>query len=96
MSRTKYKEYADVWEALDRSPAERRNLRDRSGLMDVIEGIIKEQQLTQAQAAKLFGVSQPRVSDLMRGRIDKFSIDALVEWIARAGYRVRFSLEKAA
>ena len=96
MSRTKYKEYADVWEALDRSRAERQNLRVRSGLMDVIEGIIKEQQLTQAQAAKLFGVSQPRVSDLMRGRIDKFSIDALVEWIARAGYRVRFSLEKAA
>lgn len=96
MKRPKFKEYPDVWEALDRSPAERQNLRIRSGLMDVIDDIIKDRQLTQAQAAKLFGVSQPRVSDLMRGRIDKFSIDALVEWLARAGYRVRFSLEKAA
>jgi predicted XRE-type DNA-binding protein len=96
MARPKYKEYADVWEALDISPAERQNLRVRSRLMDVIEDIIKERQLTQAQAAKLFGVSQPRVSDLMRGRIDKFSIDALVEWLSRAGYKVRISLEKAA
>lgn len=96
MKRREFKEYADVWEALDRSPAERENLRVRSRLMDAIEDIIKQRQLTQAQAAKLFGVSQPRVSDLMRGRIDKFSIDALVEWLARAGFRVRFSLEKAA
>lgn len=96
MKRPMFKEYADVWEALDRTPAERQNLRVRSRLMDVIEDIIKERQLTQAQAAKLFGVSQPRVSDLMRGRIDKFSIDALVEWLSRAGYKVRISLEKAA
>ena len=52
------------------------------------ERVIRRRRLTQTAAAKLFGVSQPRVSDLHRGRIDRFSLDALVELLARAGVRV--------
>ena len=47
--------------------------------------------MTQAEAAKLFGVSQPRVSDLVRGKIDLFSIDTLVDMLARAGMKVEFT-----
>lgn len=96
MARAKFKEFSDVWEALDRSPAERQNLRIRSHLMLAIEDVVKSRRLTQASAAKLFGVSQPRVSDLMRGRIDRFSLDALVEMLSRAGYEVRVSIRQAA
>jgi predicted XRE-type DNA-binding protein len=52
--------------------------------------------LSQAQIAKLFGVTQPRVSDLMRGKIDVFGLDALVNMAAAAGLRVKLSLRKVA
>jgi predicted XRE-type DNA-binding protein len=55
--------------------------------------IIKARGLTQAAAAKLFGVSQPRISDLTRGKIDRFSIDSLVEMLGHAGVRVTFVLK---
>lgn len=52
--------------------------------------------MTQAQAAKLFGVTQPRINDLLRGKIDKFSLDALVNMLAAAGLRVEMRVKKAA
>jgi predicted XRE-type DNA-binding protein len=61
----------------------------RSSLMLRVEREIKRRKLTQAAAAKLLGVSQPRVSDLHRGRIDLFSSDALIDMLARLGVRVR-------
>ena len=62
----------------------------RSQLMIEAEKLIERRGLTQTAAAKVFGVSQPRVSDLHRGRIDRFSLDALVELLARAGMTVDF------
>jgi len=59
-----------------------------SDLMTQVEQIIKKRRLTQARAAKLLGVTQPRVSDLMRGKIDLFSIDTLVEMLGRLGVSV--------
>lgn len=56
--------------------------------MLMVEQLITERKLTQAKAARLFGVSQPRVSDVVRGRIERFTIDALVEMLARAGVRL--------
>jgi predicted XRE-type DNA-binding protein len=64
------------------------NLRIRSELMAQIAKLIEREGLTQTAAARLFGVSQPRVSDLVRGRIDLFSIDALVTMLAKSGVRV--------
>ena len=53
-----------------------------------IEVVLKERKLTQVDAAKLFGASQPRVSNLLKGRIDKFTVDTLVNWLSKLGRRV--------
>ena len=70
----------------DRDEAE--SLRIRADLMIEPSEFIRRKRLTQAQAAKLFGVSQPRVSDLVRGKIALFTIDTLVTMLARAGRKV--------
>jgi predicted XRE-type DNA-binding protein len=67
---------------------EAENLRIRSELMARLRRVIESEELTQAAAARLFGVTQPRVSDLVRGRIELFSIDTLVNMLAKAGVRV--------
>ncbi len=69
-------------------PEEAAHLLIRTDLMIQIERILEERGLTQAKAAKLLGVSQPRVSDLVRGRIALFSIDTLVGLLARLGVSV--------
>ena len=67
---------------------EAEHLRIRSALMATVRKVITEADMTQAEAATLFNVTQPRVSDLMRGKIDLFSIDTLVEMLSRAGVRI--------
>ena len=69
-------------------PAEAEHLLLRSNLMLMLERLIADRKLTQVQAARLLGVSQPRVSDVVRGRVERFTIDALVEMLARAGVRL--------
>lgn len=69
-------------------PAEAEHLLLRAKLMSAVDDVITERKLTQAQAARVFGVSQPRVSDVIRGKIGRFTIDALVEMLARAGVRL--------
>ena len=63
----------------------------RSELMIKIEKLLKTRGLTQAEAAKIMRVSQPRVSDLLRGRLDLFSTDALIDMLARLGVSVRLA-----
>lgn len=70
------------------SPAQAEYMLLRAKLMAMLTGIIGERRLTQCEAADLLGVSQPRVSDITRGRIERFTIDALVELLARAGVRL--------
>lgn len=96
MKKEKGQVFANVWDALADSPADAFNLELRSGLMMKIEEIIKENGWTQAEAAKRCGVSQPRINDLLRGRIARFSIDALVNIAAALGRKVRVSLDDAA
>jgi predicted XRE-type DNA-binding protein len=67
----------------------------RSALMAEIQTIISSRRLKQAEAAEILGVSQPRVSDLLRGRIDLFSTDTLIDMLARFGLRVRLVLKPA-
>jgi predicted XRE-type DNA-binding protein len=78
----------NVFRELGFTPAEAANLRLRSDLMTELGKVIKRRRLTQARAAALFGVSQPRVSDLVRGRIERFSVDTLVAMLGNAGVRV--------
>lgn len=84
----------NVFRDLGFSPVEAEHLRVRAELMLALERLIARRRLTQARAAKLLGVSQPRVSDLVRGRLHRFSIDALVDMLARAGIRVHFTAER--
>ncbi len=83
----------NVFEDLGFPKEEAENLRVRSALMATIRAIIEEEGLTQARAAKLFGVTQPRISDLVRGKIELFSIDALVNMVAASGRHVDISIE---
>jgi predicted XRE-type DNA-binding protein len=89
-------EYAGtVWEALGFSPQECASLEVRSALMRQIQSIVKENEWTQAVAAKRCGVSQPRINDLIRGRFNKFSIDALVNMAGALGCDVEIRLKAA-
>ena len=78
------------------SRAEAENLRIRADLMAKLIGAVEKRGITQGQAAKLLGISQPRVSNLMRGKIQYFSIDTLVNLLAAAGLRVDFKVGRAA
>jgi predicted XRE-type DNA-binding protein len=88
--------FANVWDAIAETPEEAANLTLRSELMDEIEEIVKKNGWTQKEAAKRCGVTQPRINDLLRGRISRFSIDALVNIAAALGRKVRVSLNDAA
>ena len=83
----------NVFEDLGFPKEEAENLKVRSSLMALIRAIVEEEGLTQARAAKLFGVTQPRISDLVRGKIELFSIDALVNMVAASGRHVEISIE---
>jgi predicted XRE-type DNA-binding protein len=90
--KTKFrKSSGNVFKDLGFPPEEAEHLCVRSNLMIELSRIIEDRGLTQSQAAKLLGVSQPRVSDLVRGKIDRFSIDTLVEMLGNAGVRVTFT-----
>jgi predicted XRE-type DNA-binding protein len=91
----KVESYNSVWDAIADTPAEAVNLRVRSELMDKITLVIQESGWTQADAAKHCGVTQPRINDLLRGRISRFSLDALVNIAAALGKRVHIELEAA-
>ena len=82
----------NVFRDLGLGPAEAANLRIRSTLMMQVRQLIKARHLTQVAAARVLGVTQPRLSDLVRGKIDAFSIDALVKMLAHAGVTVTVSV----
>jgi predicted XRE-type DNA-binding protein len=96
MSELEFEEFENVWDALADTPEEAANLTLRSDLMMNIETIVKENGWTQAEAAKRCGVTQPRINDLLRGKIARFSLDALVNIAAALGRKVRVTLEDAA
>ena len=78
----------NVFKDLGFGEDEAENLKIRADLMIELTKLIEAQELTQAAAAKLLGVTQPRVSDLMRGKIDRFSVDSLIEMLGHVGASV--------
>ena len=78
------------------SAEEAQNLHLRSELMSKIEHFVRSSELTQKEGAASMGVTQPQLSDLLKGKIDKFSLDALVNMLGHAGMRVRLIVKKAA
>ncbi len=81
----KMKRYQNVFDALEDDPAVAENLKIRAQLMNALTRYIEKQKLTQVEAAELCEVNQPRISDLVRGKIERFTIDMLVNMLARAG-----------
>ena len=79
----------NVFRDLGFSNEEAENLKIRANLMIRLSQLIETRRLTQSQAARLFEVTQPRISDLVRGKIDRFSIDTLVAMLGHAGIRVQ-------
>ena len=94
---TDKKRFASVWDAIEDTPQEAASMRARSNLMMNLAEVIRQQGMTQADAAALFGVTQPRISDLMRGKINLFSLDTLIDMAATAGMgpMVKVSMPKA-
>ncbi len=90
------KRFASVWDAIEDTPEAAENMKLRSALMMALKKRIESAGLSQAQAAKLFGVTQPRVSDLMRGKINLFGLDALVNMATAAGLHIELRVKNAA
>jgi len=86
----------NVFKDLGFDSEEAENLRLRAEMMVALRSYIEKEGITQKEAADHFGVTQPRMSDLMRGKIGKFTIDMLVNMLALAGIRIRMVMKKAA
>jgi len=87
--------YASVWDAIADTPEQAANLRARAELMQKIAALVKETGWTQAEAARQCGVTQPRMNDLLRGRVSRFSLDALVNIATAIGRKVHIEFEAA-
>lgn len=92
----KVERFDDVWDAIEATPAKAANMRARADLMIAIHKAVDAWDVTQAAAAKRLGLTQPRMNDLMRGRISKFSLDALINLAAEAGLAVRVQVRRKA
>jgi predicted XRE-type DNA-binding protein len=79
----KQQTFASVWDALEESADGAATMRVRAELMIVVQRYVAAHNGTQAEAAKLLGITQPRLNDLLRGRIDRFGLDALAIMLAR-------------
>lgn len=93
MSKQRFK---SVWDAIEDTRGDAASMKARAELMRAITEYIRNNEMTQAEAAKTLGVTQPRISDLMRGKIDVFSLDTLVNMLAAAEIRLEMRLRKAA
>jgi predicted XRE-type DNA-binding protein len=92
----KRKKFANVWDAIEDGAAEAANMAMRSDLLIALGERVRSWDLTQAEAARRLGITQPRLNDLLRGRIANFSLDALVGLADRAGLKVRLDIGRAA
>jgi len=85
-------QFTSVWNALEDDPVRQENLKLRSALMIEIAERIKDQGLTQTQAAELLHITQPRVSALLKGKINDFRLDGLVDMAHRLGMHVSINV----
>ena len=91
---SKEQRFASVWDAIEDMPQQAVSMRARSELMMAMQGWVKASGKTQAEAAHLFGVTQPRMSDLMRGKISLFSLEALMDMATVAGLEPHVTIKK--
>ena len=86
--------FASVWDAIEDTPRQAASMRARAELMMAMQAWVKASGKTQAEAAGLFGITQPRMSDLMRGKISLFSLEALIDMAAVAGLEPHVTIRK--
>jgi predicted XRE-type DNA-binding protein len=90
----KSQKFTSIWDAIEDTPQAAASMKARSTLLMELANIIQQRGMTQAEAAKLFGVTQPRISDLIRGKINLFSLDMLMNMAATAGMSPVVKLSK--
>ena len=88
--------FDDVFDALTDTPAEAANMKARSALLSALVSRVKSWRVSQEAAARRLGITRPRLNDLMRGKLDKFSLDALVNLAAATGLTLKIQIEDAA
>ncbi len=81
----KSQKFTSVWDAIEDTPQAAASMKARSTLLMELANVIEKRGLTQSEAAEMFGVTQPRISDLMRGKINLFSLDMLMNMASTAG-----------
>lgn len=91
---SKAQKFASVWDAIEDTPQQAASMRARSELMMALVGWVKISGETQADAARQLGITQPRMSDLMRGKISLFSLDALMDMATSAGLEPHVTIKK--
>jgi len=92
----KKRTYTNVWDAIEDSPEAATAMTLRSNIMMAITEEVSGWATTQARAARRLGITQPRLNDLLHGKINKFSLDTLTSLAMRAGLRVRIDIRPAA
>jgi predicted XRE-type DNA-binding protein len=93
---TKTRSFANVWDALERNPEDAPTMAMRSNMMIAIKDQVLGWSTTQVRAARRLGITQPRLNDLLHGKINKFSLDTLMTLATRAGLKVRIDVRSAA
>jgi predicted XRE-type DNA-binding protein len=88
--------YANVWDALEENREDTANMTMRSNAMIAIAAAVRAWNTTQARAARRLGIAQPRLNDLLQGKINKFSLDTLLTLATRAGLKVKIDIRSAA
>ena len=88
------KKFTSVWDAIENTPGQAASMKARSELMIALQEHLKKSGMTQTQAAAMLGVTQPRISDLLRGRINLFSVESLIDMISAAGLQVKLSFKR--
>jgi predicted XRE-type DNA-binding protein len=88
--------FANVWDALEDTPEEAAHMTIRSNLLIAIGQRVRSWNVTQSEAARRLGTTQPRLNDLLRGRITNFSLEALITLAGKAGLAVRLEIADAA
>jgi predicted XRE-type DNA-binding protein len=93
---TRTRTFDNVWDAIEDSPEEAATMTMRSNVMIAIKDKVRSWNTTQARAARRLGITQPRLNDLLHGKINKFSIDTLTTLATRAGLKVKIEVRSAA
>ena len=91
---SKERKFSSVWDAIEHTPRQAASMRARSELMMALQEWVKATDKTQAAAAKRFGITQPRMSDLMRGRLHLFSLETLMDMTTTAGMEPHITITR--